>query len=150
MDKITASDAKQGFGNVLARAAIAPVAIEKHGKIVAAMVPPEWLERSQQWDGRRQAREEQKKVEQNRLMAHQRVGIALLSRPEDERRRLLQAAKREVRRWQERSLCSQDYIDRWNQWLALPRAQLVERMCSDADGWGNAMRQNSPFGAVKQ
>lgn len=33
MDKITASDAKQNVGNLLVRAAIAPVAIEKHGKV---------------------------------------------------------------------------------------------------------------------
>lgn len=50
MDKVTASEAKQAFGNVLARAAVSPVAIEKHGKVVAAMVSPAWLERSQQWD----------------------------------------------------------------------------------------------------
>ncbi|MEO7640924.1 MAG: type II toxin-antitoxin system Phd/YefM family antitoxin, partial [Ramlibacter sp.] len=111
-------------------------------------VSPEWLERSQQWDERRRARQGQKAVEQNRLMAHQRAGIALLSLPAPQRLRLLQAARREVRRWQNLQLCSQDYIDRWNEWLALPRVQLVERMCSDAGGWGNAMRQNSPFGAL--
>ncbi len=149
MDKVTASEAKQAFGNVLARAAVAPVAIEKHGKVVAAMVSPVWLERSQQWDERTHARREQKAVEQRRLMAHQRVAIALLSLPEPGRRRLLQAARREVRRWQEGQLCSRDYIDRWNEWLALPKAQLVERMCSDAGGWGQAMRQNSPFAIVQ-
>lgn len=149
MDKITASDAKQNFGNVLARAAIAPVAIEKHGKVVAAMVPPGWLERSYQLDDRRLAREEQKKVEQNRLMAHQRTGIALLSGAR-QKNELLKAARQEVRRWQERQLCSQDYIDRWNEWLLLPAPELVERMCSDAQGWGNAMRQNSPFAAMQR
>jgi hypothetical protein len=149
MDKVTASEAKQAFGNVLARAAVAPVAIEKHGKVVAAMVSPAWLERSQQWDERTHARREQKAVEQGRLMAHQRVAIALLSLPEPGRRRLLQAARREVRRWQDGQLCSRDYIDRWNEWLALPKAQLVERMCSDAGGWGQAMRQNSPFAILQ-
>jgi hypothetical protein len=88
-------------------------------------------------------------VEQGRLMAHQRVAIALLSLPEPGRRRLLQAARREVRRWQDGQLCSRDYIDRWNEWLALPKAQLVERMCSDAGGWGQAMRQNSPFAILQ-
>ena len=75
------------------------MAIEKHGKIAAAMVSPAWLERSQQWDERTHARREQKAVEQGRLMAHQRVAIALLSLPEPGRRRLLQAARREVQRW---------------------------------------------------
>jgi len=149
MDKVTASEAKQAFGNVLARAAHLPVAIEKHGKVVAAMVPPEWLERSQQWDERKQARQKQSAIEQNRLMAHQRTGIALLSLPQAQRRRLVQAARREVRRWQKLQLCSEDYIERWNEWLALPRVQLVERMCSDAGGWGNAMRQNSPFAILQ-
>ena len=39
MDKVTASLAKQNFGQVLELAASAPVAIERHGKVVAAMVP---------------------------------------------------------------------------------------------------------------
>jgi len=147
MDKITASEAKQRFGDVLERASAAPVAIERHGKVVAAMVPAEWLDRHEALDERKLARERQRLVEQRRLMAHQRIGIELLAKPAS-RKQLLQAARKEVRRWAERQLCSADYIDRWNDWLALPEAELVLRMCSDADGWGNAMRQNSPFGAL--
>ncbi len=144
MDKVTASLAKQNFGDVLQRAATAPVGIERHGKLVAAMVPPDWLTRSHLLDKRKLAREQQRHVEQNRLMAHQRIGIALLGR-KDRKKQILLAARGEVRRWQEKDLCSQDYIDRWNDWLSLPDVELVERMCSDADGWGIAMRQNSPF-----
>jgi len=144
MDKVSASHAKQSFGDLLARAESAPVAIEKHGKVVAAMVPADWLERADLLDERRRAREQQKRIEQNRLMAHQRIGIALLSRPA-QKQRLLKIAKSEVRRWAEKELCSHDYIDRWTEWLALPAVELVERMCSDAGGWGTAMRQNSPF-----
>lgn len=145
MDKVSASIAKQRFGDVLQRAIGGPVAIEKHGKVVAAVVPADWLNRADLLDERRQAREQQRQVEQNRLLAHQRVAIELLS---DETRRqvLLQAAKNEVSRWAEQRLCSQDYIDRWNEWLSLPVAALARTMCSDADGWGKAMRQNSPFG----
>jgi hypothetical protein len=51
----------------------------------------------------------------------------------------------EVQRWEDGALCSADYIERWRQWLALPVASLVQVMCSDAEGWGRAMRQNSPF-----
>jgi len=80
-------------------------------------------------------------------MAHQRIGIELLSRRE-RKKQLLEAARREVRRWSQRNLCSQDYIDRWTVWLCLPDVELVERMCSDANGWGKAMRQNSPFGVA--
>lgn len=108
------------------------------------MVPAEWLARGDLLDERRQARAQQKRVEQDRLMAHQRVAIELLSRPA-QKVRLIKSARAEVQRWAKQSLCSQDYIDRWAEWLSLPTAELVERMCSDADGWGNAMRQNSPF-----
>jgi antitoxin (DNA-binding transcriptional repressor) of toxin-antitoxin stability system len=147
MDIVSASDAKQGFGSVLDRALTQPVGIEKHGKLVAAVVPAAWLAHADLLDERRQARAAQRQVELARLMAHQRLAIDLLARPDSRRKRLAQA-RREVRRWQEHALCSQDYIDRWNAWLALPVTQLAERMCSDADGWGTAMRQNSPFSAA--
>jgi len=80
-------------------------------------------------------------------MAHQRVAIDLLSRPQ-EKCRLMAGARSEVQRWASQNLCSQDYIDRWTEWLALPVEELAGRMCSDADGWGTAMRQNSPFAAL--
>jgi antitoxin (DNA-binding transcriptional repressor) of toxin-antitoxin stability system len=144
MDKVTASAAKQNFGQVLERAATAPVGIERHGKLVAALVPPQWLDRDPLLDERRRARSDQQRVEQGRLMAHQRIGIDLLAH-KDRKKQLLGAARREVQRWAAERLCSQDYIDRWTEWLALPAVDLVERMCSDADGWGAAMRQNSPF-----
>ena len=146
VDKVTASFAKQSFGNILQRAAMAPVGIEKHGKLIAAMVPADWLARVDPLEERKRAREAQKRVEQNRLMAHQKVAIELLSRPE-RRRRLMAAARGELKKWSDKKLCSQDYIDRWAEWLALPAPELAERMCSDADGWGIAMRQNSPFAA---
>lgn len=147
MDKITASAAKQNFGQVLERAAHAPVGIERHGKLVAAVVSPQWLDSNPPQDERHRARDAQRQVELGRLMAHQRIGIDLLGHKE-RKKLLLDAARREVRRWAEQHLCSQDYIDRWSEWLALPPVDLVERMCSDADGWGTAMRQNSPFAAA--
>jgi len=98
-------------------------------------------------DGRRSARDEQRQVELARLMAHQRIGADLLSCNERQKL-LLDAAKCEVKRWADLRLCSQDYIDRWSEWLLLPPVELVARMCSDADGWGMAMRQNSPFGLL--
>jgi len=144
MDKVSASAAKQNFGQILKRAASAPVGIERRGKLVAAVVPPGWLEKAALLDERRLARAQQQRIEQNRLMAHQRISIELLTR-RGRRKQLLDGARREVRRWAKDGLCSQDYIDRWSEWLALPEVDLVERMCSDANGWGNAMRQNSPF-----
>src|SRR5687768_14247221 len=71
MDRVSAAYAKQSFRNVLERAALSPVGIEKNGKLIAAMVPPEWLARGHPLDGRRRAREDQQRVELNRLIAHQ-------------------------------------------------------------------------------
>lgn len=144
MDIVTASHAKQAFGTVLARAAHGPVGIERHGTLVAAVVPPGWLAHADALDDRRQAREKQRQVELRRLLAHQRIGIELLAQPA-RRRALMAAARREVQRWEANALCSRDYIERWREWLALPVAEMVQVMCSDAQGWGAAMRQNSPF-----
>lgn len=144
MDIVTASYAKQTFGSVLARAAQEPVGIERHGTLVAALVPPAWLERADALDARRAAREQQRQVELRRLMAHQRLGIELLAQPA-RRRSLIAAARREVVRWESHGLCSHDYIERWRAWLAMPVVEMVQVMCSEAEGWGPAMRQNSPF-----
>ena len=145
MNTVAASRVKQNFGEILALAAFAPQGIERHGKLVAALVPPDWLARQSSFDERRAARAAQQQVEKQRLMAHQASGIALLCATGAEQRSQLSRVMREVDRWQAEQLCSADYIARWREWLALPLKQLVQRMCSDADGWGNAMRQNSPF-----
>ena len=148
MDTVAASHVKQNFGEVLARAAQGPVGVERHRKLVAAIVPPHWLSQHGAMDERRAARAAQQQVELGRLMAHQQLGIELLCAEPAQLRRYIDAARREVDRWQDRQLCSADYIARWRAWLALPVKQLVQRMCSEAEGWGRAMRQNSPFTAA--
>ena len=148
MDTVAASHVKQNFGEVLARAAQRPVGIERHRKLVAAIVPPDWLSQHGAVDERRAARAAQQQVELNRLMAHQQLGIELLCTEPAQSRRHIEAARREVDRWEDMQLCSADYIARWRAWLELPVKQLVQRMCSDAEGWGRAMRQNSPFAAA--
>lgn len=145
MNHVPASYAKQNFGEVLGRAAHAPVGIERHGKLVAALVPPDFLARADVLDERRAARAAQRQVELARLAAHQRLGIDLLCARAPRQHRVIEDARREVARWHDRQLCSQDYIERWRAWLALPVKDLVQRMCSPAEGWGNAMRQNTPF-----
>lgn len=147
METVAASDVKQQFGKILAMAADGPVGVERHRKLVAAIVPPHWLERVDALDERRAARAAQEKVELLRLLAHQRLGIELLCASAAERTARIAAARREVDRWEAQALCSVDYIARWREWLALPAARLVPLMCSDAEGWGRAMRQNSPFTA---
>lgn len=148
MDKIAASHVKQNFGEVLARAAQGPVGVERHGKLVAAIVPPRWLTQHGALDERRAARAAQQQVELNRLVAHQQLGIELLCAEPAQQRRHIEAARREIDRWEDRQLCSADYVARWRAWLELPVKQLVQRMCSQAEGWGRAMRQNSPFTAA--
>lgn len=148
MDNVAASYVKQNFGEVLLRAAIAPLGVERHGKLVAGLVPVHWLAQRDALDERRTARAAQNQVEIQRLLAHQSLGIELLCATAPQQREQLAAARREVDRWEARQLCSIDYIDRWRDWLALPVRDLVRRMCSDAAGWGRAMRQNSPFVAA--
>jgi len=145
MNDVSASYAKQNFGDVLGRAALGPVGIRRHGKLVAAIVPPDFLARAGALDERRAARAAQRQVELARLAAHQRLGIDLLCAPVQQQRRMIDEARQEVARWKDKRLCSPDYIERWIAWLALPPRDLVQRMCSAAEGWGNAMRQNSPF-----
>jgi len=145
MDTVAASHVKQNFGEVLARAAHGPVGVERHRKLVAAIVPPQWLLQHQPVDERRAAREAQQQVELRRLVAHQQLGIELLCAPPQQQRKRIEVAMHEVDRWEAGELCSADYIQRWRAWLALPVKQMVQSMCSDAQGWGRAMRQNSPF-----
>jgi hypothetical protein len=94
---------------------------------------------------RRAARAAQREVELQRLMDHLQVARELSRAAPSERRERIDAAKREVERWETDGLCSADYIARWREWLELPVPHLVLRMCSDAQGWGPAMRQNSPL-----
>ena len=148
MDTVAASRLKQNFGAVLARAVLAPVGVQRHGKLVAAVVPALWLERQGALDERQAARDAQRQVDLQRLMAHQRLGLALLCATKARQASRIRAALKVVQRWEHEGLCSADYILRWRRWLALPLQRLVQAMCSDALGWGNAMRQNSPFAAL--
>jgi hypothetical protein len=72
-------------------------------------------------------------------------GATLLEAPADQRAVLIHDALQQVDKWEAWNLCSSDYIDTWRTWLALPVEELAHVMCSGAQGWGVAMRQNSPF-----
>jgi hypothetical protein len=145
---VTASQAKQAFGELLAIAANEPVAVERHGKVVAVVGPPGLLERAAALDERRLARDAQRGVEMRRLIAHQQIALELLTGTARSREALIAAAQAEVDRWQRERLCSRDYIARWREWLRKPVPKLAKLMASDADGWGTAMRQNSPFALI--
>lgn len=142
MRTLTASEAKQHFGEVLAAAGLEPIAIQRHGQTVAMIVGPDFS--GSPSIAKRLARAENAAVEQARLDRHYRIALTLLS---DARRapQLVNRARKEVARWEERGLCSQEYIERWNRLLQLDRRRLAVEMCGDLAGWGNAMRQNSPW-----
>ena len=146
MQTFTASQAKQNFGALLSQLAHSPVAIARHNKMVAVvMLPATALTLP---DARLQAREMQQQREQQRLMRHQQLAIGLLCATPAKQAKVLASACAVVARWADEGLCSGDYIARWQAWLALPLQQLAPLMCSDAEGWGPAMRQNSPFMAL--
>ena len=139
----SASHAKQNFGALIVQLAHSPVAIERHQKVVAIVMAPESVPFVP--DPRQAARAEQQQRELQRLMRHQPWAIELLCAAPLLQQQHLQAARQIVERWQAEQLCSADYIERWRQWLAMPVTELATLMCSQADGWGPAMRQNSPF-----
>jgi len=143
MYTVTASQAKQNFGALILQLSQSPVAIERHQKIVAIVLSPESAAHVS--DPRQAARAQQQQREQLRLMHHQQWAIELLCAAKRVQQEHVRAAAQVVARWASEQLCSSDYIERWQQWLALPVTELAKRMCSDADGWGPAMRQNSPF-----
>lgn len=144
MHTITATEAKQRFSEVMDQARVQPIAIQKHGTTVAVLVPPAFL--SAQAD-RRLARATQAKVEADRLSRHQRIALRLLTEPA-ESKVLVEKARREVERWEIGKLCSRHYSERWRELLALPPRELAIRMCGDLEGWGTALRQNSPWVSV--
>lgn len=146
MKSISASDAKQNFGELLAEAAKAPVRIVRHGKAVAAVVPASWLEQhAAQADPRLAARAAQQVRDREREDKHRRIALALLTAPALERKAMIQQAQQMVDRWQAEQLCSMDYIEGWRVWLKLPTAELAKAMTSTDDAWAKPMRQNSPF-----
>jgi prevent-host-death family protein len=146
MKSVSASDAKQNFGELLADAAKGPVRIVRHGKAVAAVVPAAWLEQNaSKVDPRVAARAAQQERDRAREDKHRRIALALLVAPAKERKAMIDQAKRMVDRWQAEQLCSLDYIEGWRAWLKLPTADLAKAMTSTDDAWAKPMRQNSPF-----
>jgi PHD/YefM family antitoxin component YafN of YafNO toxin-antitoxin module len=152
MHRVTASQAKQNFGELLEAAARGPVAIERHRKVKAIVCSPEAFEaqagRDRVLAERRAARAAQALVDKERLIKHQRLAIELLLMPKPQRAKLVQRARAEVARWRAEHLCSPEYSDRWDQLLAQPVEGLARAMASETLEWGTALRQNSPWHVV--
>lgn len=156
MEQMTASRAKQNFGELLEAVAKGPVAIERHKSIKAIVCSPESFRAAtevqpragQGLEERRAARVVQQLVDRNRLVKHQKLAIDLLLLPPARRRALIALARAEVLRWRRDRLCSADYADRWDELLGLPIGDLVRAMCSETSAWGTALRQNSPWHVI--
>ena len=149
MRRFTATQAKQSFGELLRAAQDGPVAIERHHQVQAIMASPDRFAQADELDARRAARRlaraQQDIVERDRLIKHQQLAIELLTQPAAKRQALIRNARAVVEQWRTRGLCSADYIDRWTRLLALPPRELAQAITGDAEGWGTALRQNSPF-----
>lgn len=149
MRQVSASEAKQNFGELLEAVARGPVAIERHRKVKAIVCSPEVFAgqsgREGQLAERRAARAAQALQDKDRLIRHQRQAIDLLLMPAGQSKALIAQARQEVDRWRRDRLCSLDYIERWEQLLGLPLNELARAMASDSLEWGTALRQNSPW-----
>ena len=154
---MTASRAKQNFGELLEALAKGPVAIERHKTIKAIVCSPETFHGTLQGrssservlEDRRAARAAQLLVEKNRLIKHQRLAIDLMLMPEANREELIERARAEVMRWRRDRLCSTDYADRWDDLLGRSIGDLAQTMCSETLEWGAALRQNSPWHVIE-
>lgn len=149
MQQFSSTQAKQNFGQLMKASALAPVAIERHGKVQALVMSPALHGAAQvaqdSMTERRLARLQQAIIEKDRLLRHHRIAMDLLTLAPAESERLIQQARNTVERWRREGLSSRDYVDRWAALLVLPVKQLAREMVADAEGWGTALRQNSPW-----
>jgi PHD/YefM family antitoxin component YafN of YafNO toxin-antitoxin module len=149
MHRMNASEAKQRLRGLIESLDEGPVAIERHKKVVAIVCSPASYAAAtsarEGLEGRLAARAAQTLRERERLIKHQRWAIELLLMPKSKRSSCIEKARNEVARWRSEHLCSTDYADRWDELLGLPVGRLAVAMTSEQDGWGTALRQNSPW-----
>lgn len=149
MRQFTSTEAKQHFGELLKAAEQGPVAVERHRKVQAIVLTPGHYAAMQAQPDRqaerRVARLQQAMAEHERLIRHQRIAIDLLSLPRAEREHLVDKARATVAFWRAGNLCSSDYVQRWSDILAHPSQQIARLIVDDLEGWGPALRRNSPW-----
>jgi hypothetical protein len=97
---------------------------------------------------RQLARARQALVERDRLLRHHRIALALLTGSPERREVLIAYARRNLEHWRTSRICSDEYIDRWAAILAGNPEEIAIAITSDLDGWGTALRQNSPWNGV--
>lgn len=152
MKRVTASQAKQNFGELLEGCASQPIAIERHNRVRAVVCSLEAFEslggHASALAKRHMVRAEQDLKEKQRLIDHQRAAIRLLVAPPKQARAWVDTARQEVSRWRRANLCSTDYCDRWEALLSQSVPALAQALGSEDLDWGPALRRNSPWSVV--
>ena len=92
---------------------------------------------------RRLAREEHLRTVELRRVRHLRLAVELAAESPSVIS-LVSRARERVELWRRAGSCSQFYIDRWSEILALPPRKMAVAMASFGD-WEDAMFQNSPW-----
>jgi len=95
---------------------------------------------------RRLARQEKSKRDAELMQLHMLAADAMMGVSAQQVR---ERALSTVNAWEERSLCSSDYIAEWRRMLSLPSLALRQAMLRPDDD-GVALRQNTPFGFLKR
>jgi hypothetical protein len=82
-------------------------------------------------------------VNERRLIKHRPVALALRGGAAAGADEVLALARAQIMLWEQRHLCSQDYIDAWKELLQHP--QQAARVLEERSSCAAALRQNSPF-----
>jgi len=93
---------------------------------------------------RRLARQEKAKRDAELMQLHVEAANALAGSGAQQVR---ERALLKIDAWEKKGLCSRYYIDEWRRMLNLPLEAMRQAMLrQDEQGWGTALRQNTPFG----
>ena len=84
-------------------------------------------------------------TEKDLLIRHHQIALDLVGSTPGQRDQLISRARATVARWRLNRLCSLDHIERWNEILNMEPNKMATTMVSAIDGWGPALRQNSPW-----
>lgn len=106
-------------------------------------VQPQVLQQPDRDSPRKLARLQQELKLGEQRERHLRLAFAL-SEDEQAAAQKVAKARERVELWRQKKSCSQFYIDRWSQLLALPPRQLAREMHHLGD-WEAALFQNSPW-----
>ncbi|MBI2311537.1 MAG: helix-turn-helix transcriptional regulator [Betaproteobacteria bacterium] len=120
-----------------------PVQTDVLDRIFQALGVKPQLAVGMELEERRRARLEQRARIDEQRTRHLRLAVRLASGSR-EARKLIQRARGVVDLWRERRTCSPFYIKRWSGLLALPPAELAQRMASLGE-WEDALFQNTPW-----